>query len=209
MEKSQTTIGFRVSQQVSERVKRLFPEGRTESVLISLLDQYENPPVTADNSEADQSQEIIEGICNTYTVEPTEILGFINNLTKNLQEFKATNIVLKDENSFLETELGRFKLKCEALEIDNQQINWGKIRTTLQPLTVTLLEYTAVKLSGKYDREVQPMQILVDMFMRYTIEHWNQWFYPFQLKDTEILTLASEINPEITSISQLKKTLPK
>ena len=209
MEKTKTIIGFRVSQEVSERVKRLFPEGRTEAVLTSLLDEFENPAVTVDDSEVNQCQEIIDSICNIYSVEPIEILGFINILTNNLQEFKATNIVLKDEFSRVETEMERLKLKCEVLELDNQQINWGKIRTTLQPFTVTLLENTAVKLSEKYDKEVQPMQILVDMFMRYTIERWNQWFYPFQLKDTEILTLVSDINPEITSISQLKKTLPK
>ena len=72
---------------------------------------------------------------------------------------------------------------------------------------VSLIELTAVKLSVKYGRAVEPMEILVDMFMRYTIERWNQWFYPFQLDDSEIVQAAQSINPEINSISQIKKTL--
>ena len=105
MKKTKTIIGFRVSQEVSERVKRLFPEGRTEAVLTSLLDEFENPAVKVDDSEVNQCQEIIDSICNIYSVEPIEILGFINILTNNLQEFKATNIVLKDEFSRVETEM--------------------------------------------------------------------------------------------------------
>ena len=72
---------------------------------------------------------------------------------------------------------------------------------------MVLIELTATKLSEKYGRNVEPIQILVDMFMRYTIERWNQWFYPFQLDDSEIVQAAQSINPEINSISQIKKTL--
>ena len=120
-------------------------------------------------------------------------------------EAEKVNTDLKDENRRFGTENGLLKTKLEQLE--NIQLDWNQIRNTLKPFTVVLIELTATKLSEKFGRNVEPIQILVDMFMRYTIERWNQWFSPFQLDDSEIVQAAQSINPEINSISQIKKTL--
>lgn len=49
-----TTIGFSVSLDVAERAKGLFPEGRTEEVLINLLDLYENASSSTGYSDNEQ-----------------------------------------------------------------------------------------------------------------------------------------------------------
>ncbi|MDY0144087.1 MAG: hypothetical protein RBR97_19575 [Bacteroidales bacterium] len=194
---AKTTIGFYVSQEVADRTKELFPEGRTEGVLTTLLDLYESAGENKNNSDNEQYREIVESICNTYTIEPQEVIDFINAKNDFIFEAERVNSELKDENGLLKT-------KCEQLE----KMDWIQVRTTIKPFAVSLIELTAVKLSEKYGRTVEPMEILVDMFMRYTIERWNQWFYPFQLDDSEIVQAAQAINPEINSISQIKKTLP-
>lgn len=208
--RKKTTIGFYVSPEVADRAKELFPDGRTEEILVNLLDLYENAGTPANDTTNELYAQVVEEICNTYTVEPDKILEFINSsqeafnaseqengeLKKELETQKSLNEVIRNENDLL-------KQQCEQLEI----LDWAKIRTTIKPFAVSLIELTAIKLSAKYGREVQPMQILVDMFMRYTIERYNQWFYPFQLNDTEILAAAQAINPEISSIRQIKKTL--
>ena len=215
MAKSKITISFGVSQEVAERVKTLFPDGRTEEVLIHLLDLYENPPMI-DNSENEKYREIVESISEMYDVKANDLVDVLE--TEKDSKLKLYDICddlnaqiksLQGENSQFEDVTNKLRAKCEALELDNQQIHWEKIRATLKPFAVALLERTVVKLSELYDRDVQPMQILVDMFVRYTVERWNQWFYPFQLTDAEILSIAKEISPEITSISQIKKTLPQ
>jgi len=201
---AKTTIGFNVSQEVADRAKKLFPNGRTEEALITLLDLYENAGENKNNSDNEQYREIVESICNTYTIEPQEIIDFINAKNEAILEAERVNADLKDENRRFGTENGLLKTRCEELE----KMDWNQIRTTIKPFAASLIELTATKLSEKYGRNVEPMQILVDMFMRYTIERWNQWFYPFQLDDSEIVQAAQAINPEINSISQIKKTLP-
>ena len=49
-----------------------------------------------------------------------------------------------------------------------------------------LLLETARRLSERYGQSVTPEMILLDMFNRYTIERWSQWFYPFVLEDRDI-----------------------
>lgn len=201
---AKTTIGFYVSQEVADRTKEMFPEGRTEGVLTTLLDLYESAGENKTNSDNEQYREIVESICVSYGIQPQEIIGFINDKFEAVMEAERVNSELKDENRRFGTENGLLKTKCEQLE----KMDWIQVRTTIKPFAVSLIELTAVKLSEKYGRNVEPMQILVDMFMRYTIERWNQWFYPFQLDDSEIVQAAQAINPEINSISQIKKTLP-
>ena len=201
---AKTTIGFYVSQEVADRTKEMFPEGRTEGVLTTLLDLYESACENKNNSDNEQYREIVESICVSYGIQPQEIIGFINDKFEAVMEAEKVNSELKDENRRFGTENGLLKTKCEQLE----KMDWIQVRTTIKPFAVSLIELTAVKLSAKYGRTVEPMEILVDMFMRYTIERWNQWFYPFQLDDSEIVQAAQAINPEINSISQIKKTLP-
>ena len=201
---AKTTIGFYVSQEVADRTKEMFPEGRTEGVLTTLLDLYESAGENKNNSDNEQYREIVESICVSYGIQPQEIIGFINDKFEAIMEAERVNSELKDENRRFGTENGLLKTKCEQLE----KMDWNQVRTTIKPFAVSLIELTAVKLSVKYGRAVEPMEILVDMFMRYTIERWNQWFYPFQLDDSEIVQAAQAINPEINSISQIKKTLP-
>ena len=201
---AKTTIGFYVSQEVADRTKEMFPEGRTEGVLTTLLDLYESAGENKYNSDNEQYREIVESICVSYGIQPQEIIGFINDKFEAIMEAERVNSELKDENRRFGTENGLLKTKCEQLE----KMDWIQVRTTIKPFAVSLIELTAVKLSVKYGRAVEPMEILVDMFMRYTIERWNQWFYPFQLDDSEIVQAAQAINPEINSISQIKKTLP-
>ena len=201
---AKTTIGFYVSQEVADRTKEMFPEGRTEGVLTTLLDLYESAGENKNNSDNEQYREIVESICVSYGIQPQEILDFINAKFEAIMEAERVNSELKDENRRFGTENGLLKTKCEQLE----KMDWIQVRTTIKPFAVSLIELTAVKLSVKYGRAVEPMETLVDMFMRYTIERWNQWFYPFQLDDSEIVQAAQAINPEINSISQIKKTLP-
>lgn len=79
----------------------------------------------------------------------------------------------------------------------------------LNPLTAELLKITSEKLSNKKNENITPIRIVEDMFLRYTIEKNNQWFYKWVVTDAEILKSANNLNPAIKSIEQLKKILWK
>ena len=71
-----TTIGFSVSLDVAERAKGLFPEGRTEEVLINLLDLYEHASSSTGYSDNEQYREIVEGICISYVTSRFLVLSY-------------------------------------------------------------------------------------------------------------------------------------
>ncbi|MDD3405001.1 MAG: hypothetical protein PHH23_01870, partial [Paludibacteraceae bacterium] len=127
------------------------------------------------------------------------------------KDYKTKFLQLNDENHRFTEEIS--KLENRNTEMENHISNldtadlWEVIKNRLSPLTVQLLETTAERLTARENRKIEPVQILTNMFLRYTIEKWNQWFYPFVLSDREIVEIAHKVNPEITSISQLKKML--
>ena len=159
MAKPKFTVGFSATEALLERCKNLFPEGRTQEVLITLLDAYEN------------------------------------------QSLSSINLV---DNKILEES---YRSGGRQLEVSQEPSNWASIKLTLNPLVVELLEVTASRLSDRYKCTVDPMQILVEMFTRYTLERWNEWFYPFVMRDYEIINIAKQINPKLTTISRIKKHL--
>ena len=159
MAKPKFTVGFSATEALLERCKNLFPEGRTQEVLITLLDAYEN------------------------------------------QSLSSINLV---DNKILEES---YRSGGRQLEVSQEPSNWASVKLTLNPLVVELLEVTASRLSDRYKCTVDPMQILVEMFTRYTLERWNEWFYPFVMRDNEIIKIAMQINPELSTISHIEKQL--
>ena len=81
--------------------------------------------------------------------------------------------------------------------------------TSFPDITARLLQLTAEKLteSRRDNLTVTPSVILGDMFLKYTIQKRTMWFYKWVLTDAEILSIAKEINPNITSIRILKRVL--
>ena len=70
-----------------------------------------------------------------------------------------------------------------------------------------MLEETAARLTERYKRDITPLQILVDMFLRYTIDRNAEWFYPFVLRDKDIVAIAHQLNENVVSIQQIRKSL--
>lgn len=198
------SISFSVNEDVYTRCKQMFPAGRNQEVLVDLLDAYES---REQNSTANEkSNELIKAILELYSCSE-------NDLLESCKSYKERCISLENERISLENKVN--ELKNDGIRLENERISsenediWLKIKRNITPFSAYLLENTAEKLSARYNKEVKPLQILIDMFMRYTIEKWSQWFYPFVLSDKEILEIAQQINPEIKTINEIKKTLPK
>lgn len=230
-------LTFNVSQDTYNHFVSLFPHekisGRpdcSESNLLALLDPYEHPVETNSDllrqyneqqHKAATLQEQNEKLATELKAAISEIESLKAQLDEqqqhhgnDLDEQVEANRQLSAQVDSLNEQIRLLNEQNATLQnqvsvLSNQEINWDKIRTTMQPFTVALLEETAARLTQKYGHEVTPMQILTDMFLRYTIDRWNEWFYKFVLKDADILAIAQSINPDIRTIEQIRKAVLK
>lgn len=213
------SVNFNVSEETHNKIKQIFPDVvGTEDNLKQLIQGYEyyqqhkDDPQSTEELDALRAQVAqLTNQLSTKTEELNAISEQIGDLNKNsatrekdLQEQIHT---MEEQNMSLASIISERNETIKDLEA--RQPTWAQIRTTLQPFTVRLIEETAKRLSERYDKQVAPMTILTDMFLRYTIERWNEWFYKFCFNDREILAIAQEINPDIKSIEQVKKAVCK
>ena len=208
-----STVSYRIKESTKQRAANLGVLGRgnyadAESCYSALLDAYENQSKTEENAKA---QSLLVEVADWLGCTVDNMKETVASLNNKLYEAQRNADLYKQKNNEFEERIQTLSNDYE--ELQNQynakaeayaHIGWEHIRTTMKPFVVDLLELTARKLSDKYNKKVTPMQVMVDMFLRYTIERWNQWFYPFVVKDDEIIRLAHQYNPDIKSISQLK-----
>ena len=214
------SINFNVSQETYNQVKELFPDVvGTEDNLKQLLSAYrfhiehKNDSVDINLQLEEVRSDLNDKVAELQRAEAhgqalqqqlNELGNKTNEETASLQEQIRT---LEEQNMSLASIIS--ERDTTIAELQEKHPTWAQIRVTLQPFTVALIEETARRLSEKYGRTIAPMSILTDMFLRYTIERWNEWFYKFCLNDREILAIAQEINPDIKSIDQVKKAVCK
>lgn len=214
------SINFNVSQETYDQVKELFPDVvGTEDNLKQLLSAYrfhiehKNDSVDINLQLEEVRSDLNDKVAELQRAEAhgqalqqqlNELGNKTNEETASLQEQIRT---LEEQNVSLASVIS--ERDTTIAELQEKHPTWAQIRVTLQPFTVALIEETARRLSEKYGRTIAPMSILTDMFLRYTIERWNEWFYKFCLNDREILAIAQEINPDIKSIDQVKKAVCK
>ena len=206
-QKVTTTLSYRVKDTTKQRADALGVLGKGDNVdadtsFTKLLDAYEN---SLHQAEADSEQsEMLNALAQKLQCPINEVNEKLTAFQEEHDQLIASQKELNErhEQSLAENEL--LKAEIKQLQVACNQIDWEKIKKSMKPFVVDLLELTARKLSDKYNQEVTPMKVMVDMFLRYTIERWNQWFYPFVVKDDEIIRLAQQYNHDIKSISQLK-----
>lgn len=128
--------------------------------------------------------------------------GFLEEFNSKHDEIAQFADSLQQENASLQTEIKVLHERLQA-EVDRT------VTDLMKEFPAQLLILTAERLSAKYKRNVTPVEVLTDMFLRYTIEKWNKWFYEWVLTDDEIVKEAQKINPTITSIKQLKNFVIK
>ena len=167
-------------------------------------------------------------------VKEVEVLRDTPETTSKLKELQNTIEQLQSENESLraclqeyESKLNESNANTARLQNDydskqedylqeitslREEVNEANKRTVLDMMKgfpAALLLITSQRLSQKYKRNITPIDVLSDMFLRYTIERWSKWFYDWVLTDDEIVAEAQKINANITSIKQLKNFIVK
>jgi len=85
----------------------------------------------------------------------------------------------------------------------------GDILHYFPTVTARMLDITAERLTAKRrdGLTITPAMILADMFNKYTIQRWNNWFYWPVLTDDDIIEIAETIDERLTSIRMVKAAL--
>ena len=85
----------------------------------------------------------------------------------------------------------------------------GDILHYFPAITARMLNITAERLTAKRrdGLTITPAMILADMFNKYTIQRWNNWFYWPVLTDDDIIEIAESLDERLTSIRMVKAAL--
>ncbi len=188
---------------LQKRYDALFTTRSAEDNIRKLLDAYERQQelesacqelakgqqeLANDRQELEKAQHELKTACQELAKGQQELETACQELAKQQQE------LANDRQTLAENQ----QKPCEILQkLGVQEVDDYTI--VLQPSSwiADLLYLTADKLSKKYNKEVTPQMILLDMFLRYTIEQWNMWFYPFVLTEREIEEISGHKMKEL------------
>lgn len=162
----------------------------------------DTPETTAELEQLKKDYNEVSETCKNLTEE-------VASLQRKLSKNNDTTTRLQSDYECLQRDYTSKQQEVNTLEKDLSTAENRSVLDFMKPFPARLLALTAERLSQKYNREVTPIQVLGDMFLRYTIEKWSEWFYPWVISEDEIVAIAHEINPEITNIKQVKQIITK
>lgn len=212
------SVTFRLDLETYARLIGHFPQPGAKGNMEALLDAFEN-----------------QGVDNGSTAEVTRLQQELDRVNAELEKkqadydrINANNIELDRKYMTLESsstgnteriaELTKTneeqeqtisELRDQIKALTNQEITWEQMKPAFSPLTVLMLEETANRLSVLLNKPVTEINILADIFNRYTVERNSEWFYPFVLKKQDIVNIAHSINPNVVNFDQVLRAIVK
>lgn len=148
--------------------------------LLHLTTTVENP-----TDELLQLTTTVENLTTTLLQSTTDLTTTVENLTTTLLQLYHT----------LLQSVVNLTTKCSTLV--EQQVSPDALVINAPEWSRRLLDETARRLSERYNKTITPQMILLDMFNRYTIERWNQWFYPFCITDQDLYDITGYTAKEL------------
>ena len=176
-----------------------------------VLDFFANPKVkevevVRDTPETTAKLEKQQQTIEELQSEKDSLLARLQEYEGKLDENTANTTRLQEEYSNKQQD---YLQQIKSLQEQVNEANNRSVLDMMKDFPSALLLMTAQRLTQKYKRNITPVDVLSDMFLRYTIERWSKWFYDWVLTDDEIVAEAKKINPNITSIKQLKNFVIK
>ncbi len=214
------SVNFNISEETYSYLRTFFPEGQalgTDDNMLQLLDALafyqahkDDKPASISDEELQALRERLQKAEQDFEHANAQVIDLDRRLQASMQKQEqdatAAN-TLQEQNLQLARTVSEHEQTIKALQ--SIQPTWEHVRSILQPFPVALLEETAARLTERYKRDITPLQILVDMFLRYTIDRNAEWFYPFVLRDKDIVAIAHQLNENVVSIQQIRKSLQR
>ena len=215
------TISFRLSDEYQAIFNKLHEQAceangspiSKVTFLEKVLDFYSSPKVKEvevlrdtpeTTAELDKLRKDYAEVSKSNQSLTEEVASLQRKLSENNEKTTSLQADYDSKQTDYLQQIIELKEKVNKLTADLSSAENRSVLDFMKPFPARLLALTAERLSLKYKREVTPIQVLGDMFLRYTIEKWSEWFYPWVLTEADILNEAQKINPNITSVKQLK-----
>lgn len=182
---SRKTATFSMSEETYDRLKAHFPENTgSEANIIALLDALESEHA---DSEELKTLRAIKSDHSRLAAEHTELQQ-----AAQLQHERTAARIAE-----LEEQLSAYQAQIQTLENREPEVREVSVEVErplaadehvmhIPALIYNLMQLTITRLNQRYNTNDTISDLLSKMFLRYTVERFTQWFYPWVLTDSDI-----------------------
>ena len=189
-------VTFKPTDEVVDRFEQLFEAAKSENPLLSkpkffemMVNDYGAPK--NQSSDIDGSSEII----NNYIIFESQILSLLN-----LGNDATTDDIISEIRATQQRAMAA--LETQAIPDDYQRpLKENEILFSIPDIHLRLLNEVTRRLSSP-ENTVTIKDILLDMFLRYEVQRYNEWFYPMVIKDEEFKQITGYERKELKKLCQ-------
>lgn len=136
-------------------------------------------------NEQNEKQKLIQQLEELQETSNSSSADSIETLQAKEQEIEELKLKASELQQLLtdaQTENQKKAAKLNAVEAEVA----SALKLELLPEVKALLSLVSEKLTERYGKTIPEKDIINIMFLRYNIEKWSEWFYPFVLTSEEI-----------------------
>ena len=201
-------ISFKTPDEAAQLFDRLYAIALEKSPTLTkgsyfeeVINGYANPKtqtVEVDNPVLTKRITDLEKEVSELNEETT---NYLENSKKEFVFFShlRTLLNLTEEASYVEIVQEIKDTQSRAMmALSTQEPVANQIMFTIDQPHLALLQETVKRLSEQYGTTVTMKDVLMDMFARYTIEQFNEWFYPFVINgDADFKAITTYTQKEL------------
>jgi len=208
----QKQITFKTDEDAVSLFERMYSNALAENTNLTkgaffeeMVNGYANPKTkpVPDPADAQRIAEL-ETLLETATKKATELDEEVGNYLQEISIYVQFVTQLRELLSLPEDAAsGEIVVEVRATQqramsaLVLPKLEENQIMFTIDEPHLSLLKATVSRLSEKYDATVTMKDVLLDMFARYTIEQYSEWFYPFVVNGNDFKTITGYTQNEL------------
>ena len=181
-------------EKIVEQVKDTKGENYTRgAVLEDVINAFANPKVKTVKEDKPETLELVKSLEKRVAELDEEVKNNMQIISRDAQVFSNLMEVLSVENveSIIpEIQNTQRRAMTVPTEVEVQRpLAEDEILFSIPQPHLALLKETVVRLSSD-TKQVTMKDVLLDMFVRYTVEQNAEWFYPFVIKQPDFESIT-------------------
>lgn len=196
-------VTFKPTDEVVDRFEKLFENAKAENPLLSkpkffemLVNGYGQQPESENHIEDLNIAKLHKSLSEKYEKFYFDLCDLLN--------ISRTDTIFEDVISEIRATQQRAMMALQTQEIpeDYQRpLAENEILFSIPDIHLKLLQEVTRRLSSP-ENTVTIKDILLDMFLRYEVQRYNEWFYPFVISDDEFLQITGYTRKQLKKVCQ-------